>query len=677
MDNQLENNSLDQTIKDNQVTSGVINKELPYIPVEEMFNTPEYDAYVDSADLAVIQEMAQIEPLINKYGSGAYGNMAVDRPTLASDTFDPVVQQNPLNKNDPEYFNRLMEMPADLLLGGDEPGRGIVAPKYAGIRQEKFQRYYNHPQFNKLGFTPYSDMETTYNANSTIYDDYTRMWGQFSSLAGTGFVSGYRAIGDFFQGDYIAPDLESADEFADAMAIGNSSREGGMAWTNNMLLNSGYTIGIISSIAVEEVALAAAAGFQGGLNPVSDAMLLTATARNIGRLKKLGSTVANSFNVTRMANQTRNMVKTFNQADNARDFWSMQKGATAGGALAFFAPETVAAIRNLKTTANGTQNMVNLAKQSTVFGGFYRDARSLNLAIAESKLEGGMVYNDMVREGSNILSRENYGQPVTPEQMINIEDKASRAAFKTTIINAPLIFATNQLVLGTAFGGFNKSFGRMVNDKVSDVGRRILKTKAVANPFKDAGTGIKGVWNSFVNAGVKGNLKKSASTGLRYFAANFGEGIQEVSQEAVSAGTKGYYTALLTDPLAGGIDLFKENLNSAVSSQFSAQGFDTFMSGFLMGGVVSVPQKIFFQGIPAIYKRASDPKAYAEHKANRKTYVDSIIKSYNEINELNKNDVGAVFDQKKFQFLTVLWIKQKKFKKSVKNETTRLHRFEI
>ena len=38
MDNQLENNSLDQTIKDNQVTSGVINKQLPYIPVEEMFN---------------------------------------------------------------------------------------------------------------------------------------------------------------------------------------------------------------------------------------------------------------------------------------------------------------------------------------------------------------------------------------------------------------------------------------------------------------------------------------------------------------------------------------------------------------------------------------------------------------------------------------------------------------
>jgi hypothetical protein len=656
MDNQLENNSLDQTIKDNQVTSGVINKDLPFIPVEEMFNTPEYDAYIDSADLSVLQEMANVEPLINKYASGAYGNMAVDRPTLATDTYDPVVQQNPLNKEDPDYFNRLMEIPASATLGPAEPGKQIVSPKYAGIRQSNFQRYYNHPEFNKLGFTPYSDMETTYNANSTVYDDYTRMWGQFTSLAGTGFMSGYRAIGDLFGGDYIGPDLESADEFADAMAIGNSSREGGMAWTNNMLLNSGYTMGIISSIALEEVALAAAAGLQGGLNPVSDAMLMSATARNIARLKKIGSSVANSFSVTRYANKTREVIKAFNTAENAKDFWSMQKGITAGSGLAFFAPETVAAIRNLKTTANGTQNMVNLAKQSTVFGGFYRDARSLNLAIAESKLEGGMVYNDMVREGSNILSRENYGQPVTPEQMVNIEDKASRASFKTTLINAPLIFATNQLVLGNAFGGFNRSFGRLVNDQVSDVGRRILKTKAVKSPFIDAGESTlfnfgKGFRKSVINAGVKGNLIKSAGVGLRYFAANFGEGIQEISQEAVSAGTKGYYTALLTDPLAGGIDLFKENINSAVSSQFTAQGFDTFMSGFLMGGVVSGPQKIFFQGIPAIYSRVSDPKAYAEHKENRKTFVDSIVKSYNEINDLNADDVNSVFDPKKFEFL--------------------------
>ena len=648
MDNQLQDNSLDQTIKDSQVTSSVINKDLPFIPIEEMFSTPEYDAYIDSADLSVIQEMAEIEPFINQYAlSGSYGNMSLKRPTLATDTYDPVLQQNPLNKQDPEYFNRLMEMNASDVYGEPAPGKKIVAPIYAGIRQSNFLRYYNHPKFNELGFTPYSDMETYYNANSTAYDDSVRMWGQYSSLAAVGFKSSYRSIADYFTGGSFSPDLESADEFADAMAIGNSSRGGALAWTNNMILNSAYTMGIISSIALEEIALAGVAALQGGLNPVSDAALVAGTARNLSRLKKLGTTVKNSFSVSRMASQTRNMARSLKSVDSARDFWSMQKGVTAGSTLNFFAPETVAAIRNLKSTANSAQNVANLAKQSTVFGGFYRDLRSLNLALAESKLEAGMVYNDMIRENSDFLSQENFGRPITPEQMTNIQDKASKAAFKTTLINTPLIFATNQLVLGNAFGGFNKSFARMMNDKVSNVGRRIIKTKSITNPFKDAGTGIGGAYRTFVSAGVKGNLKKGASGTVRYFAANFGEGIQEISQEAISIGTKGYYTTLLKDPLAGGMDLFNENFSSAVGSQFSAQGFDTFMSGFLMGGVVSGPQKIFFQGIPAIYKRTTDSAGYQKHKQNRQAFVDSVVKSYNDAYTTK----GELFDQKKFSFL--------------------------
>jgi cytosine/adenosine deaminase-related metal-dependent hydrolase len=59
-----------------------------------------------------------------------------------------------------------------------------------------------------------------------------------------------------------------------------------------MLLNSAYTMGIIGSIAVEEVVLAAAAGIQVGFNPVSDAMFLSASARNLARLKRAGSAMA-------------------------------------------------------------------------------------------------------------------------------------------------------------------------------------------------------------------------------------------------------------------------------------------------------------------------------------------------------------------------------------------------
>ena len=56
MDNQLENTGLNETIVENQVADVVIQKDLPYMSVQEMFNTPEYDAYIDSADVAEMQQ---------------------------------------------------------------------------------------------------------------------------------------------------------------------------------------------------------------------------------------------------------------------------------------------------------------------------------------------------------------------------------------------------------------------------------------------------------------------------------------------------------------------------------------------------------------------------------------------------------------------------------------------
>ena len=654
MENNSENTSLDKTIKDSEVTPNfTIDKSLPYIPVEEIYSTPEYDAYIDTADVAALQQLDQYKPFIDKYGVGAFANEGVARPNMATDTFDPVLQQNPPTfDNASGGFDRLMRDSIDQTMneysksaGSVEEGTAIVSPEYSSVRQERFARYYNHPKFAELGFSPMADMESYYNANSTVYDDMARMWGSFGSLAYTGFISSYRNAGD------SGPDLQAANEFEDAMDIGMSSRGGAMAWTNNMLLNSAYTVGIMSSIALEELATAAltAATF-GGASP----LFAATTARTVGRLGKLGYTLANSTKVGRLASSVRTMAKSLNNVDNARGFY--KTGQFFGNMVA---PETIAAIKSLKTAKNGAQNMSNMKKAATTFGGFYRDARSLNHALSESKLEAGMTYNDMLDSGINTLLKENYGEPLSTEQMDNIVDKAGRAAFKTQLINAPLILLTNQLVLGNAFGGFNKSFARMANDKITGVGRRIIKTgktvgkdgAKVLSPFADAGAGIKGVFKSVKNAGVKGNTLKAGAAGLRYFGANFGEGIQEVSQEAISHGVKDYYSTLLTDPMAGGMDLFNASVGSAVGSQFSAQGLDTFMSGFLMGGLVQGPQKLFFQGVPAIYNRVSDPKAYAEHKQNRENYVNSVVKQYNDAWDQQVADPNSVFDPKKFNFL--------------------------
>jgi len=207
---------------------------------EKAIKRPEEIASGTEAATTAAHVSRALKPLIDSTGIRSNGNALAKRPTLSSNTFDPVLQQNPPNLREPGGFERMMDQSlkstAENFQKNIKPGTGIASPDFAGMTQTNFMRYYEHPKFQELGWKPYADNEAYYNANSTIYDDMSRMWGQFGSLVGTGFMSGYRAIGDAVTGGSNVVDLKSANEFEDAMAIGNSSRGGGMAWPNFVIL---------------------------------------------------------------------------------------------------------------------------------------------------------------------------------------------------------------------------------------------------------------------------------------------------------------------------------------------------------------------------------------------------------------------------------------------------------
>lgn len=587
---------------------------------------------------------------INQFAIPANANLNTPYPGLATNTYDPYAQQSAPNLDTAEGKLRYLSEPLNVDV--DKPI--IKDPLYLGIRQSNFERYYKHPSFGELGWTPFADMESYYNANSTWWDDANRMFGQFGNLVGTGFISSYRSIADMFQGDPLGPDLKSAREFSDAMAIGNSTRGGVGGFINNTLLQSGYTFGIIGSVAVEELALwGASALTAGAASPI-------AAAKTGTNLARIGRSIANTFNVGRAYNATRNMLRTFNQADQARDLYNIAKGFGKGvGNMVL--PETMAALKTLNTTKNAAQNITNLGKVSKTFGGFYRDLRSMNYALAEGKMEAGMVYDQQLADGYGIMLAQNKGEPLTEEQIRKVEDHAARAAFATTIANAPVIYLTNQLTLGNAFGAYNRSLARMLGDNVSGLGRRIIKTnglrdatgKIVTRPFQDVGDGIKGYLNRMKTAGVRGSVKSGLQASLRYFSANLAEGLQEVYQEAVAEGTKEYYSALLEDPMAGGFDLIKGSVASATNAQFSAQGFETFMSGFLMGGIVQGPQKLLFQGLPNLYQQKFQPEEYRKYKENKEKFINSLVETLNDAYEVTAlNPMASLFDTNKFNLIT-------------------------
>ena len=154
MDKQLENTSLEQSIQKTQTSPVVIDKDQPYISIEEMFNTPEYDEYISNMDENQTQQIDWAKADIDKYGIEAMANLAVSRPTIAADTFDPLLQEVPPSANVPNSFERLME---DSLGAGLAelntpalPGQGVVQPIISGIRQSNFERYYNHPEYARF-----------------------------------------------------------------------------------------------------------------------------------------------------------------------------------------------------------------------------------------------------------------------------------------------------------------------------------------------------------------------------------------------------------------------------------------------------------------------------------------------------------------------------------------------
>ena len=626
-------------------------------PSDSWLDTPMTQEFTATLDPDYVAQIEHYKPIIDRYAPGSLANFNTPFPGQSVNQYNPVSQQTAPDISTAEGALRDLQMTLDQGMSVDAMGtvkqRKIQDPIFASRKASQFDRYYEHPKFAELGFHPYANNEQFYNTNSDIFDDMSRMSGQFGQLVGSGFISTYRSIGDLFDQDesyFTQPDLQTADEFEEAMAIGMSTREGVGAFANNLLLNSGYTVGIIGSIALEELVLAGLTAVTGG---AGSAALAAGTARNVGRL---GQVVANSFKLPRLAKATRQMLQTLNQTDNARDFWKATKSGEWGIMGTLFAPETMAAVKSLKTGKNAAQNLTNLAKAQNVFGGFYRDLRAVNLAFAESKLEGGMVYNQQIQNGLAIQEAKG---DLSPEALDRVREGADRAAFGTIMMNAPLIYFSNRLVLDNALGGFNKSLGRLMNDKITGVGRKIIQTtktigkdgKIARDVFDIAEDGLKGYLKRMKAAGVKGSLRLGAGASLRYFAANVAEGIQEIGQEAIGFGTKQYYSNLINDPMYGGAEMVGTAISSAVDSQFSEQGVETFLSGFLMGGVVQGPQKLLFQGMPNLYTRVATPEKYKEYKENKKKFYDSLKETHNKAWNAMAEDPNAVFDPNKLNFL--------------------------
>lgn len=487
----------------------------------------------------------------------------------------------------------------------------------AGVSNVNFDRYYNHPNFQKLGWTPFRDNEMLYNQNSSWWDDFSRMRGQFLGLAGQGFKSMY----GWGAGDGEKFDRELADEFTRKMGVMNSTKGGFGGGLINFAGNAAYTVGIMSSFALEELALAGitAASF-GTLSEVTVPEMAASAARagrGLFKGAEMAAKVGESFKTTEQ------IAKGIDNMEKATDLWKYARG------LKEFLPlqQTANYLKDVSKVLKSAEeiNFTKLKDFAFIAKGpaaLYRDLREINAVMSESRLEGGMVRNDLTQDlVSDYFAKT--GLSPSDEEAQKIYAAANEAGTKTTLFNLPAIYLSNKLVFGKMLKGWKPA-----SIALADIGKGIEGTLVTEGGKAQI---LKGVGKYAKAAYWKQAPSRLIAGTLRYGKANFAEGSQELMQEVISSGAKDYYKKIYSDPNLAGNRQFWASFENGIQDQSNGKGMEVFLSGFFMGSLVQGPQHLIFNTLNEKWTKYNSPEQFQKHKEAREAWENSVVNSYNAV----------------------------------------------
>ena len=473
----------------------------------------------------------------------------------------------------------------------------------SGANRDRYLGY-GRSTFEKIGFIPGTNNEARYNDGTTTWDETWRMLNNAVPLYFEGIKAPIMSYLDAGGGDF-GQDIRAAANYQKASNIGYSTKGGIMPFIGNTAMSFAYTAGIMTEAALEAFAL----------KKLSPGIFTQAAAA------AEGLATAPSFLKT-----TTNWLKDIKNVDAARAFYSQAVDKTVN----FLNPVNHSWKNFNSTILKNPENLSNLARAQRTFGSFYLDARMLNAALSEGRLEGGFVENDMM----NQFYKDHYyrtGKVPTDKEMQAYKQKSEQAGLMDTMVNTALVFYSNKIAFPNLmrFGSFK------IADDLAVPGGRLVPGKGKLDFVR----------NSFGNA-VR-SLYKPRELGrgaLNYFKGNLVEGLQENMQEALSESIKNAYTESFYHPNRAGFDYGIHAFKEGILSQLDAQGLETFGSGFLMG----FGNKFLNYGIGKVsdFKDAYDNKmTYGEYIQKRETDGQAIADRVNgSLNTVDKFFGNRLFD---------------------------------
>lgn len=531
--------------------------------------------------------------------------------------------EDPLNIQD--YLNNVQVNGLDI---ADDIFNPVKVQNVDVHDHNRQNQYYERYQDEELGFSPFRDNEELYNKHTSTWDDMQRATGAFTALAGL-------AVADAASWAYDA-DTETAKEFEKQMAIGTSTRGGVGGFVTNMYLNSGYTVGIMSEMIMEELAMAAGqAGFAalgvgtGGAgwagNVALTGLMAKRFASGMGKVK-------HAFDAAGRLTKSLNNLKDVNKA---RQY--LYNGAKSLGKAVNPFENTLDVWRN----RNALRQMDGLAATGKVFGEVYRDVRNIRLAVGEGALEGGMLENKLNKEMFADFRKE-HGRHPTDAEADKMRTTAREAGASVVKWNAPLILLSNKITFdGLTRGGFK------------NMGTELIKSASGKNIVFNPKKSLKEAY-SVLESGVANRLKHIANPanmlkgGGTYLKANFAEGLQELGQETISGWQEDVHTSRYSGDITKGG--YYDMLLTNMQKQISPTGLHTFASGFLMGGMVapiSATVGASLQGRKTannLWMKYSDPQAYQTMIAERDSKLAEDVNKLNEFYYNPETYLGAELD---------------------------------
>ncbi|MCX6195526.1 MAG: hypothetical protein NTY55_02585 [Flavobacteriia bacterium] len=527
---------------------------------------------------------------------------------------------------------RMAKARADLAGNVDKNAYGKLyaydsSPK--GAHKARYKAY-GQETYDKIGFSPEIDNETWFNANTTMYDDWKRMATQAAwPMMKLGFMAPLHSYGKLLGQADIGQDIAESRDYEEYNAIGYSTKGGVGGFFINLQNSAAYSVGILAESVVEGALIGAAVGAAGGEGVGAiPGSIIGGIAEGFGSLLKLPGTLLNmSKNLGKM---TMNL-KRFEKISEVRNLFG-NAGRSMGN---FINPISNTSEAAMKYVFKNPDDLTNLARSARTVGAMWHDVKNMNAALSEGRLEGGFTEQRVYDELYNKYY-EKYGVAPSDELQKDMRKQAKVAGYQNTWKNTLLVNYSNNIAFPSiARAGFMKGLPRF------------SKTVGKVGPFQLVYDPAKKVATDLAYSAEKVSLRNAAKaftkpaaygkTALNYFKANLVEGFQETAQDVLSDATENYYINSFKNKDRQNFEYSMATLNAAMKKQISAQGLETFASGFAMGSILGIPggvKDFMSVGYNKYFKHRNN---YDEYIEKRQGEVDKIVDALNTMDKGAKN----------------------------------------